>query len=176
VFSGNTTDNKKARFVLDLCRNFEQIGIAPKLSGILEIDTMFFEVAFTFCSSESGDANTLSTFVRPLLYSEWNFQVLKEQNLAKHLKRRFHRERIERGISCKLLVDNCRRRRAATRGNCRGILGSSNRGGTRGAPLFLDYEQRRNTEEAQAADAQDEAELQALGNRIRDCKEDMKST
>ena len=44
------------------------------------------------------------------------------------------------------------------------------------APLFLDYEQRRNTEEAQAADAQDEAELKALENRIRDCKEDMKST
>ncbi len=46
----------------------------------------------------------------------------------------------------------------------------------RGALLFLDYEQRRRTEEAQAADAQDEAELQALENRIRDCKEDMKST
>lgn len=39
------------------------------------------------------------------------------------------------------------------------------------APLFLDYEQRRNTEEAQAADAQDEAELQALENRIKDRKE-----
>ena len=38
------------------------------------------------------------------------------------------------------------------------------------APLFLDYEQRRNTEEAQAADAQDEAELQALENRIKDRK------
>ena len=44
------------------------------------------------------------------------------------------------------------------------------------APLFLDYEQRRNTEEAQAADAQDEAELQALENRIKDRKKDMKST
>lgn len=44
------------------------------------------------------------------------------------------------------------------------------------APLFLDYEQRRNTEEAQAADAQDEAELQALENRIKDRKEDMKRT
>ncbi len=39
------------------------------------------------------------------------------------------------------------------------------------APLFLDYEQRRNTEEAQAADAQDEAELKALENRIKDRKE-----
>ena len=38
------------------------------------------------------------------------------------------------------------------------------------APLFLDYEQRRNIEEAQAADAQDEAELQALENRIKDRK------
>ena len=44
------------------------------------------------------------------------------------------------------------------------------------APLFLDYEQRRNIEEAQAADAQDEAELQALENRIKDRKKDMKST
>jgi len=39
------------------------------------------------------------------------------------------------------------------------------------APLFLDYEQRRNTEEALAADAQDEAELKALENRIKDRKE-----
>ncbi|NLD97810.1 MAG: virulence RhuM family protein [Synergistaceae bacterium] len=44
------------------------------------------------------------------------------------------------------------------------------------APLFLDYEQHRRTEEAQAADAQDEAELQALENRIKDRKKDMKST
>ena len=44
------------------------------------------------------------------------------------------------------------------------------------APLFLDYEQHRRTEEAQAADAQDEAELRALENRIKDRKEDMKST
>lgn len=39
------------------------------------------------------------------------------------------------------------------------------------APLFPAYEQRRNTEEAQAADAQDEAELKALENRIKDRKE-----
>jgi hypothetical protein len=48
-------------------------------------------------------------------------------------------------------------------------------GGAR-PPLFLDYEQRRRTEEAQAADAQDEAELKALENRIKDRKEVMKST
>jgi hypothetical protein len=33
--------------------------------------------------------------------------------------------------------------------------------------LFLDYDQRRKTQEAQAADAQDEAELKALENRIK---------
>ncbi len=33
--------------------------------------------------------------------------------------------------------------------------------------LFLDYDQRRKTREAQAADAQDEAELKALENRIK---------
>ncbi len=38
-------------------------------------------------------------------------------------------------------------------------------------PLFLDYEQRRTSGEAQAADAQDEAELKALENRIKDRKE-----
>ena len=37
-------------------------------------------------------------------------------------------------------------------------------------PLFLDYEQRRTSREAQAADAQDEAELKALENRIKDRK------
>jgi len=37
-------------------------------------------------------------------------------------------------------------------------------------PLFLDYEQRRTSGEAQAADAQDEAELKALENRIKDRK------
>jgi hypothetical protein len=37
-------------------------------------------------------------------------------------------------------------------------------------PLFLDYEQRRTSQEAQAADAQDEAELKALENRIKDRK------
>jgi hypothetical protein len=35
-------------------------------------------------------------------------------------------------------------------------------------PLFLDYEQRRKSQEAQAADAQDEVELKALENRIKD--------
>jgi hypothetical protein len=35
------------------------------------------------------------------------------------------------------------------------------------APLFLDYDQRRKTEEARAADAQDEAELKALEGRIK---------
>ncbi|HQF90539.1 MAG TPA: virulence RhuM family protein [Synergistaceae bacterium] len=38
-------------------------------------------------------------------------------------------------------------------------------------PLFLDYEQRRKTQEAQEADAQDEAELKALEHRIKDRKE-----
>lgn len=38
-------------------------------------------------------------------------------------------------------------------------------------PLFLDYEQRRKSEEARAADAQDEAELKALEKRIQDRKE-----
>jgi hypothetical protein len=38
------------------------------------------------------------------------------------------------------------------------------------APLFLDYDQRRKTEEARAADAQDEAELKALEGRIKDRK------
>ena len=38
-------------------------------------------------------------------------------------------------------------------------------------PLFLDYEQRRKSREAQAADAQDEAELKALENRIKGRKE-----
>ena len=40
------------------------------------------------------------------------------------------------------------------------------------APLFLDYEQRRKSEEAHAADAQDEAELRALENRIKNRKEE----
>lgn len=35
------------------------------------------------------------------------------------------------------------------------------------APLFMDYDQRRKVEEAQAADAQDEAELKALENKIK---------
>jgi hypothetical protein len=34
-------------------------------------------------------------------------------------------------------------------------------------PLFLDYDQRRKAVEAQAADEQDEAELQALENKIK---------
>ena len=38
-------------------------------------------------------------------------------------------------------------------------------------PLFVDYEQRRKCREAQAADAQDEAELKALENRIKGRKE-----
>lgn len=38
------------------------------------------------------------------------------------------------------------------------------------APLFVDYDQRRKAEEAQAADKQDEAELKALENRIKDRK------
>lgn len=38
------------------------------------------------------------------------------------------------------------------------------------APLFEGYDQRRKTEEAQAADEQDEAELKALENRIKDRK------
>lgn len=38
------------------------------------------------------------------------------------------------------------------------------------SPLFLDYDQRRKAEEAQAADAQDETELKALENRIKDRK------
>ncbi len=39
------------------------------------------------------------------------------------------------------------------------------------ASLFLDYEHRRKSEEARAADAQDEAELQALENRLKNRKE-----
>ena len=35
------------------------------------------------------------------------------------------------------------------------------------APLFVDYDQRRKAEEAQAADKQDEAELKALENKIK---------
>ena len=35
------------------------------------------------------------------------------------------------------------------------------------APLFLDYDQRRKAEEARAADAQDEAELKALEDKIK---------
>lgn len=38
------------------------------------------------------------------------------------------------------------------------------------APLFLDYDQRRKAEEAQAADEQDEGELKALESRIKDRK------
>ena len=38
------------------------------------------------------------------------------------------------------------------------------------APLFLDYDQRRKAQEAQAADEQDEAELKALECRIKDRK------
>lgn len=38
------------------------------------------------------------------------------------------------------------------------------------APLFEDYDQRRKTEEAQAADEQDEAELKGLENRIKNRK------
>jgi hypothetical protein len=38
------------------------------------------------------------------------------------------------------------------------------------APLFLDYDQRRKAQEAQAADEQDEAELKALESRIKDRK------
>jgi len=38
------------------------------------------------------------------------------------------------------------------------------------APLFLDYDQRRKAEEAQAADEQDEAELKALESRIKERK------
>ena len=38
-------------------------------------------------------------------------------------------------------------------------------------PLFLDYDQRRKAEEAQAADEQDEAELKTLENRIKHRKE-----
>ena len=37
--------------------------------------------------------------------------------------------------------------------------------------LFLDYDQRRKTLEAQAADAQDEAELKALENKIKHRKD-----
>ena len=39
------------------------------------------------------------------------------------------------------------------------------------ASLFLDYEHRRKFEKARAADAQDEAELQALENRLKNRKE-----
>jgi hypothetical protein len=35
------------------------------------------------------------------------------------------------------------------------------------APLYVDYDQRRKTQEAQAADAQDDAELKALENHIK---------
>ncbi|MCF8150984.1 MAG: virulence RhuM family protein [Sulfuritalea sp.] len=38
------------------------------------------------------------------------------------------------------------------------------------APLFLNYDQRRKAQEAQAADEQDEAELKALESRIKDRK------
>jgi len=38
------------------------------------------------------------------------------------------------------------------------------------APLFLDYDQRRKAQEAQAADEQDDAELKALESRIKDRK------
>lgn len=38
------------------------------------------------------------------------------------------------------------------------------------APLFLDYDQRRKTQEAQAADEQDEADLKALESRIKQRK------
>jgi hypothetical protein len=38
------------------------------------------------------------------------------------------------------------------------------------SPLFLDYDQRRKAQEAQAADEQDEAELKALESRIKDRK------
>ena len=38
------------------------------------------------------------------------------------------------------------------------------------APLFVDYDQRRKTQEAQAADEQDEAELKALESRVKDRK------
>lgn len=37
--------------------------------------------------------------------------------------------------------------------------------------LFLDYDQRRKTQEAQAADAQDEAELRALESRVKIARE-----
>ncbi|MEA3285391.1 MAG: virulence RhuM family protein [Synergistota bacterium] len=39
-------------------------------------------------------------------------------------------------------------------------------------PLFLGYEQRRRVEEAQAADAEDETELKALENRIKNREEE----
>jgi hypothetical protein len=39
------------------------------------------------------------------------------------------------------------------------------------APLFMDYDQRRKTLEAQAADAQDDAELKALENKIKHRKD-----
>lgn len=39
------------------------------------------------------------------------------------------------------------------------------------APLFMDYDQRRKAEEAQAADAQDDAELKALENKIKHRKD-----
>ncbi len=39
------------------------------------------------------------------------------------------------------------------------------------SPLFLDYDQRRKAQEAQAADEQDEAELKALESRIKDRKD-----
>lgn len=39
------------------------------------------------------------------------------------------------------------------------------------APLFLDYDQRRKTQEAQVADEQDESELKALENKIKQHKE-----
>jgi hypothetical protein len=39
------------------------------------------------------------------------------------------------------------------------------------APLFMDYDQRRKTLEAQAADAQDDAELKALEDRIKHRKD-----
>ena len=35
------------------------------------------------------------------------------------------------------------------------------------APLFIDFDQRRKAEEAQAADAQDEADLKALESAIK---------
>lgn len=89
------------------------------------------------------------------------FQTSK-QNVAKHLKAIFADQDLneESVVNHWLTTAADGKNYRVAHYNLDAILGA----------LFLDYDQRRKTEEAQAADAQDEAELKALEGKIKQRK------